>query len=445
MIEDFLPPHDTEAEQGALGSILIAPTDGMEQFFLLVKSGYEVFYDLRHQRIFQAMTTLAQAKKPIDVISLKVELTRLNQFEEVGGLAYLTGLPECSPSSLNLTYYVETLIEKYTIRRMMNFCAKFNLRFRDYQGKSEDLLTEFEIESLAIRQAVESGRDSADLATELRALMVDYEDAMKRSRPPGVQSGFKEVDGILGGFLPQQLILIGASPSSGKTAFALNILEHAILYQGIKVGFASLETSTKKILHRINSSVIRVDGSRLLRGTAPQEDLTKVVEAIKKNGRVTKVIEGLMVSDRGGLSISQIGGLFRKFYKAGARLFILDYLQLLTSGRNNGARRTEEMTLVSTGLKGIAKDLNCPLLVVSSINRDSMKEDRKPRLSDLRDSGQLEFDADICILLHRLDAKFDVRSINVDVAKNKDGPTGETKLAFFPPQMRFCSPDDVDK
>lgn len=437
---DRLPPHSIEAEQGTLGCILLSPNDCMEQFSLLVKAGCEIFYDLRHQTIFRAMLALFDAKKPIDTVSLAEVIRKTDSFEDVGGFAYLSDLTNATPTAGNLGYYVEILNEKYACRRILRTCIETVARVYDHTGSFESLLSRFETDSLAVRQSVERGLDSTDLNATLRELLLDYQDAIESGRRPGIATGFEEVDRIIGGFKPQDLVLIGASPSSGKTAFVLNIMEHAILHQGQKVGVASLETSSKKVLHRIISSVAKVNGARFLRGTANQDDLSKVIKATGKSGPITHIIQNLMVSDQGALNVAQVGAKFRRFYKEGARLFILDYLQLLSSGKNNNARRVEEMTLVSTGLKGIAKDLNCPLLVVSSINREAMKEDRKPRLSDLRDTGQLEFDADVVILLDRMDNADDIRTVNVDVAKNKEGPIGECKLNFYPPEMRFESP-----
>lgn len=442
---DRLPPHSPEAEQSVLGCILLSPNDCMEEFALLVKAGKEAFYDLRNQTIFEAMQALYAEKVPIDPISLKQRLTKWKRFEEVGGTTYLNSLPETVPSAANLSYYTEILVEKLIDRKILRVCAEVVLSVNEDRGTAAERMGQFESECLGVRQSVEEGRDVADLPAVFKELMGDYEQAVNHHHPPGIQTGFKEVDLIIGGFQPQQLVFVGASPSSGKTAWVLNVMENVILEQDTSVGIISLETSVKKLLHRITSSVARVDGSRLLRGTAGQEEFNQVLSASSKNGDITKIIKRLLVSDRGGLSIAQAAGIFRQFYKAGARLFILDYLQLLTSGKNNGARRVEEITLVSTGLKAIAKDLNCPVIVVSSINRDASKDDRKPRLSDLRDSGQLEFDADLVILLHRLDTAGDIRTVNLEVAKNKDGPIGETKLSFTPPQMRFCSPEDVGK
>lgn len=443
-LQDRLPPHSTEAESAALGCILMAPSETMEEFALQVKAGVEVFYDLRNQTIYQAMLNLFNAKRPIDMVSVVQELKRMQRLDECGGLPYITTLPDTVPSAANLSYYTEVLNEKYVLRRILRMCGDFSQKVYDYSGTHENLLDLFERDSLGIRQSIEQGRDLADVPAIQKELMHDYEEAMHHQKRPGISTGFEELDRIVGGLQPQDLILVGASPSSGKTSLALNIAEHAILEQGLKVGIISLETSTKKLLHRVNCSLARVDGSRFMCGAATADELNRLVRQSSKSGKITRFGQNVMISDRGNLSVTQAAGIFRVMYKNGARLFILDYLQLLTSGQRNVGRRVEEMTLVSTGLKGIAKDLNCPVIVVCSINRDPEKENRPPRMADLRDSGQLEFDADKGILLHRKDNDDETRTVSVNVAKNKDGRTASTDLIFIPPELRFCSPDKIN-
>ena len=443
-LPDRLPPYSSEAESAALGCIMLDPQTAMEEFILRVKSGRSVFYDVRHQVIFDAQFNLFLDHHPIDVVSIINELKRTKTLDESGGLGYIGSLPDAAPSAANIEYYTDILNEKFAQRQILQVCARYTIAAQEGTDGLESLLSRFETEALNVRQAVEQGRDLADLGMIQKQNMADYEEAITGKKRPGIATGFEEVDVIVGGFKPQDLVLVGASPSAGKTALVLNIMENAILEQSVKVGVISLETSAKKLLHRVNSSVCQVDGSAFMRGTATQEQINKLIRSMRKDGQMHDIISNLFVSDRGGLSIGQAAGIFRVMFKKGARLFILDYLQLLNSGRNNNARRVEEMTLVSTGLKAIAKDLNCPLIVVSSISRDSEKENRPPRLSDLRDSGQLEFDADVCILLHRKNGNDDQRTINVNVAKNKEGRIGETELIFVPNQMRFYSPKRIN-
>lgn len=437
---DRLPPHDEAAEAGALGCILLNPREGMEEFCLLVKVGVEAFYVVKHQTIFQGLHDLWTAKRSMDPITLANHLRKNSLLDDAGGSEYIGSLPDFTPSAANLPSYTALLNEHYGQRRILAVCARFSLSVYAGGQDFETVLGNFEREALAVRQTIEQGRDLTDVPAIQKELLGDYDEALSNKKRPGVGTGFEEVDRIIGGFKPQDLIIVGASPSSGKTSFVLNVMEDAILRQDLKVGVISLETSSKKLLHRVNCSVCQVDGSAFMRGTATQEQIDSIIRSHGKSGDSTRIGQNLLLSDRGGLTIGQAAGIFRLMYKNGARLFMLDYLQLLSSGKNNGGRRVEEMTLVSTGLKAIAKDLNCPVIVVSSISRDSEKENRAPRLSDLRDSGQLEFDADMCVLLHRKDNDPDERTVYVDVAKNKDGQIGKTELIFVPYELRFYSP-----
>lgn len=429
--EDVLPPHDEAAEKALLGCIMLKP-DVMAELRSQVIP--ELFYALKNRMIWDACCEIVDSGSRLDSVTLSIRLTSQHVLDKIG-LDYIGALEDFTPSGHNWAEYLGQLRECYALRSIIRQCTEYAGRAQDRSNASTAILDAFELETANIRMGIAPGRDFADNTAIGKQLMTDYQAAMDCQVKPGLQTGFADLDNIIGGMKPQDLIVVAGSPSAGKTSLVLNIAQHVALEAGVTVGVVSLETSAKKLLHRNNCSIARVNGGRLMTGKPQNQDLDRLFASSKT---IKKSHAKLIISDRGGLTAYHAASLMRRQHQKGARLFILDYLQLLRIEGKSG-NRNEEVGKISNVMKAVAKELDCPVIVICAINRSSERENRAPKMSDLRESGQLEFDADICLLLHPQDQNQDVRTVEVNVAKNKDGETGKINLTFFPPEMRFES------
>jgi replicative DNA helicase len=267
-----------------------------------------------------------------------------------------------------------------------------------------------------------------------KALIQKYQEAHERKLAPGLMSGFYDLDRLAGGMMAQEMIVVGGVPSAGKTTLAMNI-GLAVAQSGVTVSVCSLETSAEKLIHRFHCMAGRVDGGPFLRGEPTEGDFPKITAGIN---RVNAIADRLLIHDE-SMSDTQLAAVCRRDYQRGARLFIVDYLQLIQS---KGDGEFERVTKASKCIKSIAKELNCPVIVVSALSRQEKGKPRKPSLNDLKQSGQIEYDADKVYLLH-CETNEDIRAVECDVAKNKDGAKGTVSLTLFACQFRFESTSPV--
>lgn len=431
-----LPPHSDEAEAGALGCVLIGGRDVFDQLRAEAGEDGKIFYDLRHREIYKAMLRLADDMAPIDTLTIHESLKTTEKLASIGGLAYLTGLPEQTPSAANLSYYVELLMEKYAARRVIELATDTVREAYEGGQNMEEMLSTFEERALSVRRGLKQSRGLADLAQIQMQLIEDYELAMKHGKAVGVRTGFPDLDHTLGGAMGQEVIIIAGQPSTGKTTLALNIAWHMVSQFDTAIGFLSLETSAKKLVHRILCSVARVNGSRLLHGRPNQGEIEKIAVA---QAKVSLNRSKIFLSDSAEMSPAALKAQCRQMYHEGARVFFIDYLQLINSPGHSDYERT---TAGSKFAKQLAKELNVPVFLISSLSRQSDKKDSAPRLSHLRNSGQIEYDCDKALLLELEKSEEEdstVRSINVHVAKNKDGPLTMEKLVLLASEFRFES------
>lgn len=430
---DRLTPHSPEAEQSVLGCILLSPNECMAECIEKSK-GAAVFYDLRHQAIFDTVAKMFASREAVDVITLQQRLKDGGRLEEVGGISYLAALPDTVPSTANLGYYLDIVLEKHQLRKVLQACARGADRVYNHEGKVEALLDEFERDVMAIRRDFAgAGQGEVDLKTALCENIDEYEAAMRDGKPPGVRTGFHDLDKLIGGLKPQQLVIIAARPSVGKTALALNIAEHVAIEDRLPVGFFSLEMSGRELIHRLTCGRARVDGSVLNEGRMREQDFKAVTVA---QGQIANA--PLFICEQGGLTLAQLTARARRMVQQHQlKLLIVDYLGLVRSGEK-GRSRYEDITLVSNGLKALAKELNLPLIALAQLNRDTEKENRAPRLSDLRDSGAIEQDGDIIGLLHRDENQTDdTQRVSLILAKQRNGRTGKVELKFRRAFTRF--------
>jgi len=442
---DRLPPHSLEAEQGVLGCVLLSPNDCLGICIEKFKAGSEVYYDLRHRHIYELLVEMYDHKEAIDLLTVQQRLKDRNQLEAVGGLAYLAALPDAVPSAANLAYYADIVREKHLLRRMIQTCTGVVGRVYEHQGEVDALLDEVERDVLRISEdRVEaSTRTIKDLVK--RAINTIEEFHQRQGMLTGISTGFPDLDKMTSGFHGGEMIVIAARPSMGKTSLAMNIAEHATVDDRLPVGVFSLEMTAESLVLRMLCSRSRVNLRNIRDGFLAERDFPKLTGSAGKLAGAP-----LFIDDTPGLSILQLRAKARRMVQQyGIKLFVIDYLQLLHSTSRRAENRQQEIADISSGIKALAKELNVPLIVLSQLNRDLEKEKgRPPRLSDLRESGAIEQDADLVGLLYKpksgdeddgLAQEQDAVPVNLLIAKQRNGPTGEVSLTFLKAYTRFES------
>jgi replicative DNA helicase len=453
---DRLPPHSMEAEVGVLSCILIAPNDCMGECIESLKMGAEAFYDLRHQTIFSNLAEMYDSRVAIDVITLQQRLKDKQLLEQVGGLAYLSPLPDAVPSAANLSYYLEIVKEKYLLRKMIHTCTDVVSRVYDFEGEVDMLMDEVERDILRISEARVEGQSSNIKELVKRAINQIEDFHQRQGMLTGVGTGFTDLDKMTSGLHPGEMIVIAARPSMGKTSLAMNIAEHVALEQKLPVGVFSLEMTSESLVLRMLCSRSRVNLRNIRDGFLAERDFPKLTGAAGKLANAP-----LFIDDSSGLSILQLRAKARRMSQQyGIKLFVIDYLQLLHSTARRAENRQQEIADISNGVKSLAKELNVPVIVLSQLNRELEKDkNRKPRMSDLRESGSIEQDADLVGLLYKPNSGDDDDSaapseeqdavpVNLLIAKQRNGPTGDVHLTFMKSYTRFenaakISDDDV--
>jgi replicative DNA helicase len=445
---DRLPPHSPEAEQGVLGCVLLAPNEGMGVCIEKFKSGADVFYDLRHQTIFSMLAEMYDAREAIDVITVQQRLKDKQLLEQVGGIAYLSTLPDTVPSAANLTYYLDIVQEKYLLRKMIRVCTEVVGRVYEHEGEVDALMDEVERDILRISESrVQSHASNIkELVKKAINTIEDYH--QRQGMLTGVGTGFHDLDKMTSGLHGGEMIVIAARPSMGKTSLAMNIAEHVALDQKLPVGVFSLEMTSESLVLRMLCSRSRVNMRNVRDGFLAERDFPKLTGAAGKLANAP-----LFIDDSSGLSILQLRAKARRMHQQyGIKLFVIDYLQLLHSTARRAENRQQEIADISSGVKSLAKELNVPVIVLSQLNRELEKDkDRKPRMSDLRESGSIEQDADVVGLLYKPRAgeeddggggapvEEEAVPVNLLIAKQRNGPTGDVNLTFLKSYTRFES------
>jgi replicative DNA helicase len=443
---DRLPPHSPEAEQGVLGCVLLSPNDCMGESIERFKHGMEVFYDLRHQTIFGTLVEMYDSREAIDVITLQQRLKNKQLLEEVGGIAYLAALPDTVPSSANLSYYLDIVLEKYLLRKMIHTCTDVVGRVYDYEGEVDALLDEVERDILRISESrVQS--QTITIKDLVKKAITTIEDFHQRQGVlTGVGTGFSDFDKMTSGLHGGEMVVIAARPSMGKTSLAMNIAEYVAIEQRLPVGVFSLEMTSESLVLRMLCSRSRVNLRNVREGFLAERDFPKLTGSAGKLANAP-----LFIDDSSALSILQLRAKARRMSQQyGIKLFVIDYLQLLHSTARRAENRQQEIADISSGVKSLAKELNVPIIVLSQLNRELEREkNRKPRLSDLRESGAIEQDADVVGLLYKPSsgdddesgsaAEEDAVPVNLLIAKQRNGPTGDVNLTFLKSYTRFES------
>ncbi|PYJ96924.1 MAG: replicative DNA helicase [Verrucomicrobia bacterium] len=450
---DRLPPHSIEAEQGVLGCALLSSNESMGVCIEKFKAGSEVFYDLRHRHIYELFVEMYDHKEAIDLVTVQQRLKDRNQLEGVGGLSYLSSLQDAVPSAANLTYYADIVREKHLLRRMIQTCTGVVGRVYEHEGEVDSLLDEVERDVLRIsEERVEASTNTIkDLVHRAINTIEIYH--QRQGMLTGIGTGFADLDKMTSGLHEGEMIVIAARPSTGKTSLAMNIAEHVAVDDRLPVGVFSLEMTADSLVLRLLCSRAKVNLKDIRSGFLVERDFPKITSAAGQLAGAP-----LYIDDTSGLSILQLRAKARRMAQQyGIRLFVIDYLQQMHSTSRKIDNRQQEIADISNGVKALAKELKVPMIVLSQLNRDFERDKgRKPNLADLRESGAIEQDADLVGILYKVDPddpsrrKDDVTDedtgtipevlpINLLIAKQRNGPTGDVPLTFLRSITRFES------
>ena len=450
---DRLPPHSAEAEQGVLGCVLLSPNECLGQCVEKLKAGPEVFYDLRHQTIYEAVVTMYDKRDPIDIITLQQRLKDRGLLDQIGGIPYLNALQDAVPSAANLSYYLDIVEEKSLLRKMISTCTDVVGRVYDFDGEVDELLDEVERDILRMSES-RSGGTIEPVKSLVNKAIGQVENYFNRQGVlGGIATGFADLDRMTDGLHGGEMIIIAARPSMGKTSLAMNVAESVVLNQKLPVGVFSLEMTAESLVLRMLCSNARVNLRNIREGFMSESDFPKLTSAAGKMSSAP-----LFIDDTPGLSILQLRTRARRMWQQhGIKLFVVDYLQLLHStSRRAQENRQQEIAEISSGIKALAKELDLPIIVLAQLNRELEKDkSRKPRLSDLRESGSIEQDADLVGLLYKpasddedgpaLEDQPEGIPVNLLIAKQRNGPTGDVNLTFLKPYTRFESAAKVSE
>lgn len=438
-----LPPHSLEAEQGVLGCIMLSPTDCIGQAVSYLKAGSAVFYDLRHRTIYDKCVERWDKQLSIDIITLQQALKDDGTLEGVGGLAYLATLPDAVPSAANLEYYLEIVLKKFALRRLIQAGVDIADKAK---GEPEDV-AELMAEAIATMEAVGDCTQTEKEVSSAKVLVpeaLNYLEHLELNagKVTGLATGFPDLDALTWGLQPSELAILAARPSVGKTALCLNIADFITTKLKIPVAIFSLEMSEQSLMVRLLCSKAAVSTVQVRKGQLSQLMRDKLMKAAYE-----LVKAPLYIDDTSGISILQLRAKARRMVKQfGIKLVIVDYLQLMTAPLRRNDNRQQEVSNISAGLKNLAKEEKIAVLALSQLSRkmDDRGTNARPKLSDLRESGSIEQDADVVLLLHRHkgedDKKYsDVSEITGMLEKNRQGPTGEVDLVFLKSCTRFES------
>ncbi len=427
-------PQNISAEQATLGSILLEKESILNCIEVL---HWEDFYKTAHQTIYQCALELFEKNQVVDLITLTEELKKRKQLDEVGGATYLATLMSSVPTAANVTYYAKIVEEKAILRKLINHATQIVAMGYEEQEEAQVLLDKaenliFDVSQQKIRNFFSPIKD---LLTESFEKIEDLYHS--GNFITGVPTGFANLDELTTGFQPSELIIVAGRPSMGKTAFCMNIAQFAAMQHKIPVAVFSLEMSKSQIVQRMLCSEARIDTHALRRGTMPEEDWPKLSMAA---GRLSTA--PIFIDDTAGISPLEIKAKTRRLKaKHDLGLVLIDYLQLIQTGTKI-ENRQQEISQISRSLKGLARELNVPVVAVSQLSRAvEQRSDQRPRLSDLRESGALEQDADVVVFIYREEyykPKSSRKGIaEVLISKQRNGPTGTIELAFLKEYTRF--------
>ena len=437
-----IPPHSLEGESSVLGGLLLDNAAWDRVADLL---GDADFYRYEHRLIYASIGTLINATKPADVITVYEHLQSQGKAEEVGGLAYLNSLAQYVPSAGNIRRYAEIVRERSILRKLVGASDEIATTAFNPKGRPvADIVDEAERKIFNIGEQGSRLKQGFQGMDTLVVNLLDrvQEMADNPNDVTGVPTGFYDLDRLTAGFQAGDLIVLAARPSMGKTAFAINIAEHVALNEGLPVAVFSMEMGAAQLAVRIVGSIGRIDQGHLRTGKLSDEEWPRLTEAIEKLRNIS-----LHIDETAGLTSSELRANARRLARQCGQLglIVVDYLQLMSGSGGSDENRATELGEISRGLKMLAKELKCPVIALSQLNRSvEQRPDKRPMMSDLRESGAIEQDADIIMFIYRdeyytKDACKEPGVAEIIIAKQRNGPTGVVKLAFLRPITKFES------
>src|SRR5437868_8758731 len=435
------PPHSVEAEQGVLGSMLILPRETIAESVERITEEY--FYVPAHQTIYRALVELWNAGQAIDLITFTQVLRDRNLLDAVGGAAFITSLFTFVPTAANVGYYIDIVCDKYILREIIAAATESVRRAYEEQDEVSNLLDEVEQRIFAVGEDRFKGQMLSMKDQVMEAIESIEKLYERKGGITGISTGFVEFDRMASGMHAAEMIVIAGRPSMGKTALAMNIAEHAAIQERLPVGVFSLEMSSQQLVQRLLCSRARVNLQKVRDGFLAERDFPSLTAAASKLAEAQ-----IFIDDSASLSILELRAKARRLKaQKDIKLIVVDYLQLLRSTtRRAQDNRQLEISEISAGLKGLAKELKVPVLVLAQLNRQpEARTGGKPRLSDLRESGSIEQDADLVGLLVRpeiYEEDEDARAekageAELIIAKQRNGPVGEIALTFLKEFTRF--------
>ena len=432
-----VPPHSEEAERSVIGSMVMSGEAAMAAEEMLTGDD---FYDRQLGAVFETMKALSDARKPIDLITLKEALEKQNLPEDVKNMEFMKEILASLPTSANVREYAEIVRDKATLRRLISAASEVEQDCYRQQKETQEILDDAEKTMFQVLQqrSTESYVPVKDVV--YNALEAISAAARSKSHITGLETGFLDLDYKTSGFQNSDFILVAARPSMGKTAFVLNIVQYMALRKNWPCAVFSQEMSSESLMNRLLSLESHVDSQKIRTGKMNDEEWTKLVEA---SGVIAD--SKIIIDNTPGITLQELRSKARKFkIDMDIRIIFIDYLQLMAGSGKRGENRQQEISDISRGLKGLARELNIPVVALSQLNRSAeTRDDHRPMLSDLRESGAIEQDADVVMFIYRDDYyNKDTEEKNIAeiiIAKQRNGPIGTTKLVWLPEYTKFAN------
>lgn len=437
VFQDRIPPQNIDAEQAVLGAIFLEPASMTVTSEVLIP---EDFYRSSHQKIYTVMLKLNDHGKAVDLITVSEELSASKNLEEIGGVSYLSELAGSVPTAANVEYYVRIVEEKSLLRRLIRTATNIAQEGYSREDEVEDLLGEAEKNIMEVAQ-----RKNAGAFQNIKDVLVRTYDNIevltnRKGDVTGIPTGFTELDRMTAGFQRNDLIIVAARPSVGKTAFALNIAQNVATKTEENVAIFSLEMGAEQLVMRMLCAEGNINAQNLRTGSLTDEDWRKLTMAM---GSLSNA--GIYIDDTPGVRIGEIRSKCRRLkQEQGLGMILIDYLQLIQGNGRSGENRQQEVSEISRSLKSLARELQVPVIALSQLSRGvEQRQDKRPMMSDIRESGSIEQDADIVAFLYR-DDYYDKESENKDIieiiiAKQRNGPVGTVSLAFVKEYNKFVN------
>ncbi|WP_432362727.1 replicative DNA helicase [Sporosarcina sp. UB5] len=436
---DRVPPHNNEAEQSVIGAIFLQPEALITASEILRPDD---FYRTAHEKIFDTMLILSDKGQAIDVVTVTEELSAKKELEDVGGISYLTEIANAVPTAANIEYYAKIVEEKSILRRLIRVATNIVEEGFTKEDEVEAVLSEAEKRIMEV-----SNRKNAGDFKHIKDVLVETYDNIellhtRKGEVTGIPTGFRDLDKITAGFQRNDLIIVAARPSVGKTAFALNVAQNVATKTDENVAIFSLEMGAEQLVMRMLCAEGNIDAQVLRTGNLEAEDWRKLTMAM---GSLSNA--GIFIDDSPGIRINEIRSKCRRLQQEhGLGMIMIDYLQLIMGSGRSGENRQQEVSEISRSLKALARELKVPVIALSQLSRGvEQRQDKRPMMSDLRESGSIEQDADIVSFLYREDY-YDKETenqnmIEIIIAKQRNGPTGTVTLAFAKEYNKFLNID----